>query len=643
MNSRTPLPAEWAAVLIGISCLLTVAANAAPGDTELVSLTLDGKGANAYSGGMSPDGRYVLFTAASTNVVAGGNPANALILKDRLLGTSRALKYNDSAGAASVSADGRFVAFATGLSLESNDTNGMDDAYVYDTKLGQTVLASQSSGGAIGNGWTDAQVISANGRYVVFESDSSTLVPGDTNGGMDIFVRDLQSGTTERVSVSSAEAQADSSSFNPSISGDGRYVIFHSGARNLVSGDTNGEDDVFVRDRLNGTTERVSVSSSGAQSNGGSGTAAYLQSQISADGRYVVFSSSATNLVPNDTNGRRDAFIRDRQLGLTEIVNVSSTEVQGNADAGGATVSSDGRFVAFSSAASNLVSSDLNGLSDSFVRDREAGTTVRVSVSSQGAQGNGASSASIITADGTGVLFNSTATNLVDVVVGGREVYFHELGTPASGGTFVVDPTVLAYANTTLTTTVKSTAILTNTGSAPIAINALTLRGANAALFTATHDCGASVSAGAACSLTVTFTPTTLGDKRALLDVVAGGATRTVTLSGTVVLAKFTLSVTSLNFGRQAVGTVSDIKWVQVRNTGPGLLPMKWIGLLGPDKGEFSRRRACPGVLAPGKVCNIPVRFQPTSTGAKSARLVVSPGAAGTAQSVTLYGTGTRE
>src|SRR3954451_13493427 len=182
---------------------------------------------------------------------------------------------------------------------------------------GTTERASVSSSGAQGDGESALPSISAHGRYVAFVSAASNLVPNDTNGsncpgrfevcGFDVFVRDLKAGTTERVSVSSAGAQGDGDSgagnfgtAGPAISADGRYVAFASVATDLVPGDTNGRSDVFVRDRQTGTTERVSVSSSGQQANfgGGSGDIESSAPAISADGRYVAFASIATNLVP---------------------------------------------------------------------------------------------------------------------------------------------------------------------------------------------------------------------------------------------------------------------------------------------------------------------------------------------------------
>jgi len=200
---------------------------------------------------------------------------------------------------------------------------------------------------------------------VAFASDASSLVSGDTNYGWDVFVHDRQTGVTEIVSVSSSGEQGNLSSDEPSISADGRFVAFESYAFNLVSGDTNEVSDIFVHDRQTGATERVSVSTSGAQGNDDS-----WQSSISADGRFVAFQSYASNLVSGDTNDTEDIFIHDRQTGMTELVSVSSSGEQACGYSNWASISADGRFVAFYSPASNLVSGDTNGWEDVFVRDR---------------------------------------------------------------------------------------------------------------------------------------------------------------------------------------------------------------------------------------------------------------------------------
>jgi Tol biopolymer transport system component len=236
-----------------------------------------------------------------------------------------------------------------------------------------------------------------------------------------VFVHDRQTGTTERVSVNSAGAQANYGGAFPSISVDGRFVAFDSYASNLVSGDTNGAPDVFVHDRQTGTTERVSVNVAGTQGNNSSGDAS-----ISADGRLVAFDSYASNLVSGDTNGTWDVFVRDRQAGTTKCMSVDSAGTQGNDSSLSGSISVDGRFVAFQSSASKLVSGDTNGASDVFVHDRQTGTTERVSVDSAGREGNLDSVYPAISADGRFVAFHGDASNLVPGDTNGSvDVFVH--------------------------------------------------------------------------------------------------------------------------------------------------------------------------------------------------------------------------
>jgi Tol biopolymer transport system component len=210
--------------------------------------------------------------------------------------------------------------------------------------------------------------LSASGRLAAFRSLASSLVDGDTNNHADIFVRDLDAGLTTRVSIASSGNQANGDSISAVISADGRYVAFISEASNLVSGDTNGFRDVFVHDRQTGVTERVSVSSAGAQANDTTNTLL----GISADGRQVAFASWADNLVAEDTNGYFDVFVHDRWSGVTEIVSVNNALQVGDRESYHPAISSDGRFIAFDSYATNLVSGDTNNAFDVFVRDREA-------------------------------------------------------------------------------------------------------------------------------------------------------------------------------------------------------------------------------------------------------------------------------
>jgi len=399
--------------------------------TQKVSVSTSGAPGNpgSTSPWISADGRFVAFHSAATNLVAGDtNAVHDSFLRDRQLGTTERVSVNTSGtqgNAASqfptASADGRFVAYyGPSSNLVGGDTNGADDVFVRDRLLGTTERVSVSTGGAQGSSGSRAPSISADGRFVAFESFAANLVASDTNANRDVFVRDRQLGTTERVSVDTGGAQGNGESSAPSISADGRFVAFQSFASNLVPNDTNGWD-VFVRDLQLGTTERVSVATGGAQGNSDS-----YEPAISADGRIVAFKSDATNLVAGDTNGVTDVFVRDLQLGTTERVSVATDGTQGSALSQNPSISADGRFAGFESSASNFVPGDTNLLADSFVHDRLAGTTERASLTHAGAQGNSSSWFASLSGDGRYVAFYSIASNLVPGDTNGADVFVRD-------------------------------------------------------------------------------------------------------------------------------------------------------------------------------------------------------------------------
>ena len=331
----------------------------------------------------------------------------------------------------SISADGRYVAFVSVASnLVAGDTDGKSDVFVHDRQTDTTQRVSVISGGAQKNGDVATTAISADGRFVGFISNSTNLVAGDTNDSFDVFLHDRQLGTTERVSVASDETQGNSVSFSPSISADGRYVAFSSSATNLDPGGTDGGfQDVLVRDRQTGTTARVNIATDGSPGNEGA-----LRPSISADGRYVAFISADTNLVADDTNDGDDVFVHDRQTATTERVSVATDGTQGNnfseaGDFSTASISADGRYVVFSSEATNLVAGDTNGSYDVFVHDRQLRTTQRVNIGAGGTQGNNTDVfvRTAISADGSFVAFDSNASNLVTGDTNGVvDIFVHE-------------------------------------------------------------------------------------------------------------------------------------------------------------------------------------------------------------------------
>jgi Tol biopolymer transport system component len=434
----------WRAVAAGAVATLVVGTGLAAAATPVgvglgavstrVPVDRSGQQANGESlePAISADGRFVTFTSGASNLVPGDTSSSLdVFVRDRMAQVPRRVSVGPGGQEANsisldpaISADGRFVTFVSHASnLVPGDTNNDIDVFVRDRVAQLTRRVSVGPGGHQGNDHSLEPAISGHGRFVAFTSRASNLVPGDTNNDFDVFVRDrvaqltrrvgpggrqaaisghgryvaFTSGValvakrthgredvffldrtlhvTRRVSVGSGGQQANDISFEPAISADGRFVAFRSPASNLVAGDTNGIDDVFVRDRRLHVTQRVSVGSGGHQANSGSFFAA-----ISAHGRYVTFTSAATNLVAGDTNRRLDVFVRDRTAQLTRRVSVGPGGQQANNRSSDAAISAHCRFVTFASDASNLVPGDTNNTGDVFVRDRTAQLTRRVSV-----------------------------------------------------------------------------------------------------------------------------------------------------------------------------------------------------------------------------------------------------------------------
>ena len=427
---QRPLPA-LIAVLTTAGLLVTSAAAALgapprsaapPGATTLASVTSAGapvQGFGAYDARLSANGRYVAFDSEAAGIVPGDtNHTWDVFLRDRRSGTTKRVSVglagtqpNGRSFGAALSGAGRFVAFESDAdNLVVGDTNHAGDVFVRDLLTGRTERISVSTAGRQVDGVSSTPAISSGGRFVSFYSDATNLVPGDTNGHLDVFVHDRLTGVTERVSVSSTEHQANRQSQvgMGGLSANGRYVAFESYATNLVRGDTNGMWDVFVRDRLTGTTQRVSVTRHGDQVHGDSELPA-----ISGDGRIVAFDSAADGLVPRDTNGAWDVFTVNLLTGGVHRESVASDGSQAAGDSTAPSISGNGRFVAFDSEAANLVSRDTNKTGDVFLRDRTNRTTGRVSVTDSEGQGNDRSWLAVISADGHHVGFASWADNLV--------------------------------------------------------------------------------------------------------------------------------------------------------------------------------------------------------------------------------------
>jgi Tol biopolymer transport system component len=420
---------RWALAPIIGTLVATVAAGPARATeigstTTRLSASIGGRAGNAdsFAPAASGDGLVVAFSSAASNLVLRDrNGVEDVFVRDVASGrTTRVsvgpagVEADGSSGGAAVSADGRVVAFQSAASnLVAGDTNGTYDVFVHDRAAGTTTRVSVASGGRQGDGASVHPSVSADGRVIAFSSDATNFVTGDTNAATDVFVHDRATGTTTRVSVATGGAQADGGGYSPALSGDGRVVAWTSSATNLVRGDTNGLSDVFVQDRSTATTTRVSVATDGDQANGGLlGSIGIVD--VSHEGAIVAFSSDATNLVSTDTNGETDVFIRDRRSGTTTRASVATDGTEGRAGGVSPSISTDGRFAAFTSFSDNLVPSDANMAADVFVRDMAAGATLRASVGATGTEADADSGSASMSANGRVVAFDSDATNLVD-------------------------------------------------------------------------------------------------------------------------------------------------------------------------------------------------------------------------------------
>ena len=326
---------------------------------------------------------------------------------------------DDDSGSPVISQDGKRVAFdSTATNLVANDTNDARDVFVRFLESNTTKRVSVSSSEQETEFGFDSGLpaISKTGKLIAFESYAPNLVSGDTNDFGDVFVRNLGSGTTRRVSVKSNGTQANGDSYYAAIDPLGLFVSFSSYADNLAGTDTNASSDVFVHH--NGKTTRVSVNNNGAGANSYSEDSAVTSKCRTIDNKSVcnatiAFTSGATNLASNDDNDTEDVFVRS--LGKTKRVSIDSDEHEGDLfdPSGHPSISSNGRYVAFwSDADLTPTDNDLNGFGDVYVRDRQTATTRLVSLGPNGQAGNRLSEQPAISADGRWVAFHSTATTL---------------------------------------------------------------------------------------------------------------------------------------------------------------------------------------------------------------------------------------
>ncbi|MFZ0546920.1 MAG: hypothetical protein WAM60_15845 [Candidatus Promineifilaceae bacterium] len=353
-------------------------------------------------------GVLLLFqaTTGAARVESGGASPGVLI---RISVSSDNIQSNGLSDWPAISRNGRYMAYhSLASNLVPDDTNNSQDVFLYDLLTQATERVSLGIGGVEGNNQSSFPDLSSDGRFITFHSEASNLVPNDTNNTWDVFLYDRLTGNIERISVSYTGAQTNNTSIFPDISGDGRFIAYYSYATNLVPNDTNGVEDIFLYDRLNQTTKRISVSSSGLQANGSS-----IFPDISADGRYITFDSEASNLITGDTNNVTDIYLYDRINQTTQRVSIGSNEEEGNGISSYAVISDNDRFVTYGSHASNIDPDDPNAYGDVYVRDLVAGTTELITRGLNNQPTNGDSHYPVLSADGRFVAYHSEASNLV--------------------------------------------------------------------------------------------------------------------------------------------------------------------------------------------------------------------------------------
>ena len=393
----------------------------------IVSTALGLSGMPAYHPRLSDDGRYVAFKAGATTTTGAGvilqydstMAATAVVNTNGIAGS---VDLDDSYGP-EMTPDGRFIAFAR---QEGSLGSGYSSVHVWDAQLNLDTLVSDDGSGVPANTTSCAPVISPDGQFVAFLSNATNLVANAVTNGSHVYLRNLPSSTTQLVDVDTNGIGSTADTLTSlGLSTDGRFVAFSSPDGSLVGLDKNRAEDVFVRDLVAGTTEMVSQRNATVIPQAADGLSTLSPVSVSADGRWVAFASPADDLVPNDTNKQPDVFVRDLVNGTNLLVSVGFDGGPAlGGGSGNAVISADGRYVVFISAATNLITSPVNTNGNVFRRDLQTGTTVLVSVvpsgfSCTGSAGNGDASDPVISPDGRYVAFLSRASNLAVVITSG--------------------------------------------------------------------------------------------------------------------------------------------------------------------------------------------------------------------------------
>jgi hypothetical protein len=389
------------------------------------------------SGTLSANGRFVVFSSSATNLT--GASGMQVYRHDRTTGATTLVTVSKTgtastvgAIAAAISADGRFVAFASpGSDFVDGDTNGAMDIFLRDMNNGTTAMVSASQTGApadlgaIVNNVAGKREISDDGRYVAFTSSATNLLPTSNNGKAQVYVKDMATGLVTRASVDGSNAVGNDASSAPSLSGNGRVVAFLSLAANFSPLSTSHTTQIFVRDLDAASTTLDSVSSAGAPVLSSPASSPAL----SFDGHYLAFETRAQLESRDRDAGTYDVYLRDRALHTTVLASVSPNAV-GGADSRAPSISADGRWVGFQSLDNLLVSGDANGMMDVFLYDRSTDAVTLVSVNDAGQQANAPSTSPSVSSDGRLVVLQTTASNLVTSPTStGAQLYVRDMRT----------------------------------------------------------------------------------------------------------------------------------------------------------------------------------------------------------------------
>ncbi len=417
-------------VLVSVFGVATGAMAATPGDIALSSSNAAGTQGNNSSSfsAISPDGRYVAFSSGASNLVSPATTSGQLFRKDLSTGqivlvsaNSSGTQGNSSAIFPDLSYGGRYVTFMSSATNLVSPASSGTQIFRKDLSTGQVVLVSANSSGTQGNNNSLYSAITSDGRYITFSSGATNLVSPATTG-QQVFRKDLSTGQVVLVSTNSAEVQGNNASVYPTLSDDGRYAAFMSWATNLVTPASTGQQ-VFRKDLSTGQVVLVSANLSGTQGNNAS-----IYTNLSPEGRYVVFTSIATNLVTPATSSQQ-VFRKDLANGHIVLVSTNSAGAQGNGGSTSSAQSDDGRYVSFYSTSTNLVTPATTGV-QVFRKDLDTGHVDLVSSNSAATQGNGGSEVywlNTISANGRYVTFDSDSTNLVSPATTNQQVYRKQL------------------------------------------------------------------------------------------------------------------------------------------------------------------------------------------------------------------------